>query len=244
MNGTLRIILTTLGATLTGAWLVYAVCFMPDRKVETMCKAVRIERENNKERPFFTERELIHLLREAGVWPEGKRYGEITTQAIEDATMQLPVLRRAECYKLGDGTICLRVSQRRPKLRVMSGENYYVDSDRKVLKATFRTACRVPVVTGKVTTEYATGELYDFVCWIERNAFWNAQIEQINITEHQEVELIPRVGGHVIRIGNLEDYERKLGKLETFYEKGYHRTGWKAYRELDLRYNGQIVGKK
>ncbi|MBQ8099977.1 MAG: hypothetical protein IJ169_01650 [Paludibacteraceae bacterium] len=244
MPKTLRIILTTLGTVIVAAWIVYTAVFLPDSKEEQICRRLQVIVCDSTERRFFTEQELLHRLSEAGVRPEGAAYRDISTQAIEDAAMQLHVLRDAQCYKLGDGTICLSVHQREPRLRVIGEENYYVDSDRRIMRATFQTACHVPVLTGRVTHEAATGELYDFVMWIDDQPFWNAQIEQINVTAGHELELIPRVGGHTILLGEIDGYQEKLSKLETFYEEGFAKMGWTPYREIDLRYRGQIVGRK
>lgn len=68
-------------------------------------------------------------------------------------------------------------------------------------------------------------KLINFVEYIEDNEFWNAQVVQINVLPppnartQPEIELIPRVGDHVILLGWLDGYERKLDKLLAFYRK-------------------------
>ena len=217
---------------------------LPDLKSEQTCDALSIELTDSVVHRFFTNKEVRSLLTRENVMPVGRPYDSISTQHIEDATMLLPVVKQAQCYKSNEGVVHLLITQRKPVLRVMSDENYYVCSDREVLYATFRTACYVPVVTGRVTKQMAQTELYDFVVWLSNNNYWNEQIQQINVTAQRQIELIPRQGTHTIRLGTIDGYEHKLKKLQTFYEQAFHQMGWVAYRELDISYNGQGIGRK
>ena len=244
MNKTLKIVLTSIGATLVCAYVVGAIVFFPDHKQEQVCQRLEINISDSDKRQFLSDKDLRKMLKGKGLMPENKPFNEIETQALEDAAMNVEVLREAECYKTNSGTVSLNVRQREPRLRVIGAENYYVDSERKIMPASYKTACRVPVVTGRLTHEMAQTEIYDFALWLDDHSFWSAQIEQINVLDNKEVELIPRVGGHVILLGQLVDYEQKLEKLQVFYDEGFSKVGWLPYREVDLRYKGQVVGRK
>ncbi len=92
-------------------------------------------------------------------------------------------------------------------------------------------------------------KLLTFVKNLAEDDFWNAQIVQINLTEgiagHQpEVELVPRAGAHVIRLGHLDDVEAKLDKLMLFYRHVLDYEGWNCVRYIDLRFDNQIVCTK
>lgn len=92
-------------------------------------------------------------------------------------------------------------------------------------------------------------KLINFVRLIGGSAFWDAQIVQINVEgtadrgkwREPQVELIPRVGRHLIIFGELEDVQEKLDKLMLFYGKILDYEGWETYRTIDLRYRDQIV---
>ena len=244
MNRILRIVLVSVGGALLAAYLLWAVCFAPDVKDGKVCKAVNVLIEDSLSRRFLTAGEVRAVIGKTGLSPVGKPVREVDAQLIENCVEQLPVVRKAECYFLQNGDLRIRVEQRRPKLRVISEENYYVDADRKIMPATFHTACYVPVVTGRVSRRMAQEEMYDFVDWLENNNFWNAQVEQINVRPNREVELVPRVGGHTILLGRLENYDSKLHKLKVFYTECLAKIGWEDYKELDLRYANQVIGRK
>ena len=80
--------------------------------------------------------------------------------------------------------------------------------------------------------------------FLRDNSLWNAQIEQINVTAQKELELIPRVGENVIFLGKPENYEEKLDRLKTFYEKGLNKVGWNKYSRISLEFNNQIICTK
>jgi cell division protein FtsQ len=88
----------------------------------------------------------------------------------------------------------------------------------------------------------AKGPLYDFVDFIGRHGFWNAQVSQIHVREDLKVELVPRVGNTVILLGSLDGYEEKLSRVYRLYNQGFKVMGWNSYEQLDLQYDNQIVG--
>ncbi len=94
-------------------------------------------------------------------------------------------------------------------------------------------------------------KLINFVNYISDDDFWNSQIVQINVTApparssrlayEPEIELIPRVGDHVVILGALDSYRAKLDKLMTFYRYAMGREGWNSWNYVDLKYDGQVV---
>jgi hypothetical protein len=46
-----------------------------------------------------------------------------------------------------------------------------------------------------------------------------------------------------IVLGELKGYKRKLNKLQKLYTKGFDQMGYKPYKEYDLRFEGQVVGR-
>jgi cell division protein FtsQ len=38
--------------------------------------------------------------------------------------------------------------------------------------------------------------------------------------------------------------EKKFENLRLFYEKGLPQVGWNTYREIDISYEDQIVGRR
>jgi cell division protein FtsQ len=79
--------------------------------------------------------------------------------------------------------------------------------------------------------------------FINKNEFWKAQVEQINI-ENNIFQIIPKAGDHIIIFGDANNIEKKFKKLFNLYQQGLPKVGWNKYESLDLRYEGQIIAKK
>lgn len=100
------------------------------------------------------------------------------------------------------------------------------------------------IVTGNVDKTFATKDLYKFGLFLQNDKFWDAQIEQINVTPEKEVELVPRVGEHIVFLGKIDNFEEKLAKLKLFYEKALNQVGWNKYSRISLEFNNQIICTK
>ena len=80
--------------------------------------------------------------------------------------------------------------------------------------------------------------------YLRTDDLWNAQIEQIHVTANQEIELIPRVGDHVIVLGRPGNYAQKFDRLQTFYKKALDQVGWDRYSRINIDYTNQVVATK
>ena len=112
---------------------------------------------------------------------------------------------------------------------------------RKPMPTSLNYTAYVPVFSGNVTRKLAVGSIFDFATFLNKNEFWGNQIEQVNITNDMKVELVPRVGDHIIMLGTFDRFEQKLEKLRKFYLYGLNEIGWNYYSKIDLQYRDQVV---
>lgn len=243
---TVRFILLCASALLVIAYLAWSICFFDRQENEETCTAVSICISDSTERQFVSAQEIMQLLNRNGLNPLGRNIQKTSMGEIEETLARHAMISNVECYKTPSHKINIELTQREPKFRVITGtENYYVDTEREIMPTSTEYAAYVPIVSGnRISRKLACGELYDFVSFIENDDFWNAQIEQIYIRDDTKIELVPRIGGHIILLGKLDGYERKLDKLYKLYTEGFSKIGWKAYKVIDLQYKNQIVCKK
>lgn len=244
MNRAGRITLLCLGIAIPVLYLLFVFAFIPRQEDTPVCQEIEIVIADSGQRKFADPSTLLNRIKQSGLYPVGKTMDEISTQAIEDCILDYPIVREAVCYKTKTGKVCVDVWQRIPVLRVATGENYFVDDERKIMPDMPSVAAYVPIVTGRVSKPFVQGEMFDFVQYIEDDSFWSAQIEQIHIVSQDRIELVPRIGNHIILLGSLENYDKKLRKLKSFYTKAMNKTGWTPYKEIDLRFHGQVVCRK
>ena len=227
-------------------YLVVASTFLNHKSNEAICEAVDLVVTDSIDYGFMSNKDILNLLNSQKISPVGLKINEINTNEMEEIISKQPFVESVDCYKTPGNKIGIKIRQRVPLLRVMAnnGENYYVDQKGETMPVPTGSTAYVPIITGNVSKDFAKKELYAFGLFLRDNSLWNAQIEQINVTAQKELELIPRVGENVIFLGKPENYEEKLDRLKTFYEKGLNKVGWNKYSRISLEFNNQIICTK
>ena len=228
------------------AYLAVAITAFNRKPADQTCRDMELVIKDTAYAGFITKDELKGILQKKGIYPIGKKMGRISTKSLERELSKHPLIDEAECYKTPSGKVCVEVTQRIPILRVMSanGENYYLDNKGTVMPPDAKCVAHRVIVTGNVEKSFAMKDLYKFGVFLQNNPFWEAQIVQINVLPGKEIELVPRVGNHIIYLGKLEHFEDKLKRLKTFYEKGLNQVGWNKYSRISLEFGNQIICTK
>lgn len=226
-------------------YIVFAAAAFCRKPVEQQCEGVRLEIRDSLKTGYMTTHDITTLLAQSNLDPTGKPLDKVSLRAIEKALEASPLIASCECYKTISGHVIVEVECRRPILRVITdgNESYYIDEEGKIIER-IPSAIYVPIATGHITRKFAKKELYALAQFLQEEELWNAQIEQIHVTPHQEIELIPRVGDHIIELGHPGDYAEKFSKLKAFYKKGLKEVGWNRYSRIRIDYENQVVATK
>lgn len=238
-------ILVIVGLCALVGYLIFAVFYFGDKPKEGICNRFDIVMSNDSAQNMINVVDIEKLVDSKGLNPYGKQLKDIDTYAIEQIILSNKSIKSANVYTTGAGDVKAVLQVKTPILRVMTdNESYYVDNDAQIMPLSRNQVVYLPLATGAISKEFAQKELYQFANFLMKNEFWNAQIEQINVLQNGEVELIPRVGNQKILLGKLEDYNKKLDKLYTFYRKAMNEVGWNKYSEINLKYEKQVVCTK
>lgn len=231
---------------LVSSYLVLAVTLFNRPPASQVCSDVELLVRDSAYAGFITRKEVLALLNKRGISPVGKEMVRISGKTLEQELSKHPLIDQAECYKTPGGKLCVEVSQRIPILRVLAadGSSYYVDNKGTVMPPDARCVALLPVVTGRVEQSFATEGLYHFGLFLQQDPFWNAQVEQINVLAGRRVELVPRVGDHIIYLGKLDGYERKLQRVQRFYREALNRVGWNKYSRISVEFGNQVICTK
>ena len=193
-------ILLSIVLLLVLVYLIVAVTAFNRKPAGQVCRDVELVIKDTVYAGFITKKEVAAMLEKKGVSPIGKHLDRIRTKTLEQALSKHPLIDEVECYKTPSGKLCIEVTQRIPILRIMSanGENYYLDNKGTVMPPDAKCVAHRAIVTGNVEKSFAMRDLYKFGVFLQKNSFWNAQIEQIHVLPDKNIELVPRVGDHVI----------------------------------------------
>ena len=239
-------ILSILTVFLLAGYMVYSVLGMTNRHEDVrLCRGVDLHITDSLHFDLIDEDMVLNLLKEHSLDPIGSPLDAIDVEAIETTLALHPLVGKAQCYKTGGDMLRINLSGKVPLVRVLNnrGQDFYVDSHGEILTQ-HSLAVQLPVATGYIDRQFASGELLEVVRVIDRSEFWKAQVEQINVTADGQIELVPRVGDHLLILGNADNVEDKLERLKNFYEKGLDNVGWNKYRSISVAYENQVVCKK
>lgn len=225
------------------SYLFYVLIDFAGREKEDVCHQVIVVVKDSADIQFISKQDVEDMLIQKNIKIKGEKMNAINADSIETVLEKDKVILNAECYKTTAGDFRIDIWQRKPIFRVQSAKPYYVDTEGKIIVVESFIA-RVPIVTGMVDKGFAIKELKDFVLFLSKNEFWNAQIVQIDVLPDNEIILIPLVGDHEIELGSLENYEQKLNKLNEFYLKGLNEIGWGDYKRISIKYKNQVVCTK
>ena len=232
------------------AYIVYALVDKPKIENTEVCEGISLKVTDNPRACFIDENSIAELLNKKKLNPVGKKMSEISLGKMEEAIKSSIYVDSVECYKTGNGKVCVVVSQRTPMLYVLpdsASSGYYIDEKGDVIENT-NYASNILVATGDITKEYARAKLTAFGQFLMDDPFWDNQIVQLNVTKTRGkdhvVELIPRVGDGTIFLGQIDDFEKKLKRMKVFYTQALPVIGWDKYSRFNLEYPNQVVCTK
>lgn len=223
------------------AYLIIVLTFVSAKRDEVECKGMRVTVEDAVANAFADEGDVVRVVNERYGDVAGRGITEIDKDSIERLLVGRSVVKSAQVYYSLDGYLHIEIRQRKPVLRVLNDDGYYVDEDGRIMPLSHKYTSRVVVATGNVSRKFACEELYPFVMVLRNDEFWDAYVEQIVVDGKKEVILIPKVGNFRIVLGGMKGYEQKMEKLRLFLKKGIARKGWNLYKEINLKFGRQIV---
>ena len=173
---------------------------------KTLCSKVNIEIADNATGGFLDAKVIKERLQKNGCYPIGKPLSMVNTRGIEEMLRQSPFVKTAECYKTVGGNVYITVTQRMPVIRIKAdnGDDYYVDDNDCIMPRTNYTSDLI-IASGDINRWYATNYLSPLGKAIMQNSLWKNLIEQIHILPGHGVEIVPRIGDHIVYIGRLPD---------------------------------------
>ncbi|MCX6311023.1 MAG: hypothetical protein NT084_05240 [Bacteroidetes bacterium] len=254
--------------TLFAAGTIFVMSFANRAHANRLCTklSITIDRENSD--LFIKEENITKLLSDHGKMPIGQSLSKIDVAALENLVLSHPAVESCDVFVSVGGEMTIKLKQRRAISRMinLTNESYYFDNRGMLMPWSEEYTAPVILVSGYFTENYASmyhiqfdsysadsamktpllmDDVWQITKRIDADTFLRAQMVQVYITEDKKFELIPRVGNHIIVLGDISDLDEKLNKLQIFYHDGLNRTGsWNDYSIIDLQYKNQIVCTK
>lgn len=253
-------IITIVLDVVLGIYLVFAfTAFNKPDETANVCTKVSIDIADEAQNGFINASEIRDRLERHKLYPLEKPLKYVDARKIEDMLKTSPFVNTAECYKTQNGHVNISITQRMPIVRIKSvnGDDYYLDDKDAIMPNSSYTSDLI-IATGYINKWFATNYVSALSKALMSNDLWENQIEQINVLPDRGIELVPRVGDHIIYLGQLpssndrtkrlsliENFtKQKLTRLEKFYKYGLSQAGWNKYSYINLEFDNQIICKR
>ena len=255
MKRILRKILSLAVVALLIVYLTFTSSFVDKKEQEVMCNALRISICDSAVNRFVRVSDIRSLLDKEERKLINMPLYQIDTYDLEQLLNARSVIKNAEVFPSIDGALHIKVYQRRPIIRLQTRSgNFYIDESGYIFPLSVIYTSYVPIATGNIPMSAGSNhrgeipesdkflqQLYEFAVFLQSHDFWQAQVLQIHVINAREVELVPRIGNQIIKLGGLDNVDYKLEKLYAFYKKAMPVEGWNKYRIIDLRFSNQVV---
>jgi cell division protein FtsQ len=244
------------------------IAFTERMKGEVTLSAIQISMKNIHENHYLDEKDIMKLMRldeedlpagarashgQAGL--KGANLSKLNFSQIEAWIRQSPYVDDAELYSDLKGNLMVTVTMRRPIARIIQsdGPDAYIGEDGTIMPVSQKFSSRVVLVSGEFVPkllrldnihEQEEGrQLMLLLNTILDDAFWNAQIAQIDLDIRANAVFYQQVGDETIEFGKPVDLETKFWKLKVFYKEVLPRVGWNKYDRINVQYEGQVVAE-
>ena len=238
--------------------LAFTAFNKPDAKA-ALCQKVQIDIQDENTNGFITATDIRNRLDANQLYPLNKPMQAVMGRQIEEMLKRSPFVKTVDCSKTQDGGVSISITQRMPIVRIkaQNGSDYYLDDNNQVMPNSHYSADLI-IATGHISKTFAQNYIAPLSKCIMANDFWNNLVEQINVLPNAGIEIVPRVGQHVVLLGYLPQsnnikernekianfLEKKMARLEKFYKYGLAQVGWNKYNYINLEFDNQIICKK
>jgi cell division protein FtsQ len=277
MKQKLQRLLRPAAIVLGGLCVLGLLAFSARRTNTTPVKALEVTLDAAAGMHFIDENAVREQVLAATDAVVGAPIGEVDLVAIEEGLRGIGCVAGADVYHTMDGVLHVRVRQREPIVRLINadGSSFYIDREGWTMPLSERYTARVLVVTGALAEPFATSapvdlfaagdsvrqavrseEVLALASVVSADPVWSALFDQAVVDASGELELIPRVGGHRVKVGRAlgtavnahaahaeatELLRRRLEKLRAFYQQGIPQSDWRMYSTIDTRFADQVV---
>jgi cell division protein FtsQ len=251
----MRQILIISGHLTAAALLIGLLSFAQNRNHGQRISALHIEIDHSEGMYFVDNNQIDQLIRRQNLYRDSMALAEFNPSVLEQRLLKHPHIKNVEVFIDARQHLHIKVWQRTPILRVINRwqEHCYIDSDRRAMYAGSGFTANVPVASGYISHRPKLGDtlldaqlllLTDLAERIQNDPWLSALIVQLYADTTGAVELIPRLGGARILLGDTTRWAAKTAKLKEFCRQSNSTGGLNAWSTINLSYKNQLVCQK
>lgn len=218
-----------------------------------VCSEIQVNVKNKEELKFLSDREILDFINNYGQdIVINQKLKDVSKSDIEKRIEQSDYVAKADVFTNFEGNMRVDVTQKKPIYRVFNnkGVSYYVSEKGESIPFSTKFTPRLIVATGNLSNQDTPEnlkvheDLLQIVDFINASPFWEAMIGQIEVAKNGDFLLYPKIDEHRVIIGNIDNLEEKFKYLQIFYKEAIKNIDWKKYKEINLKFKGQIICTK
>ena len=193
--------------------------------------------------------------------------GETNLEDINAVVKSNPYVDETNVSITVSSEILIRVTQRTPLVRIFTSKSqFYLDTKGRYMPISNVNNQRVIIANGYIKKDFSCKpqeldinamvtknpkaekcdivKIYRLAKFMESDKKTQTLFDQIYMNDNGDLEIVPKLGNHVVLLGNLDNLDVKFENLYALYEKGFSKTGWDKYSYVNLKFNDQIICTK
>ena len=219
------------------------------------------------ENAFLTKHELLDRLKLRRLFSDDMEAKDLKVHTIERAIAGMAEVKKVDVYKHLGADWEIKLALRKPIARIFNtrGESYYLDQDGFMMNRSALHTARVLVFSGYIHDAYnprlncdfinnptlkssqKIGQIYRISNYVCNDPLMHQLIGQVYLEADGDFILIPLLGEQQIIFGparSTKEVSDKFERLTHFYKEALPHEGWNKYKEISVKYEGQIVCRK
>lgn len=171
------------------------------------------------------------------------RLRDVDLGRVAQVASSSPWLTQCEAGTSIGGIVVVHALQRRPIVRVCSSSGeYYLDDKGEKIPLSSSLSADVLVASGNIPDKSpALRQVWVLAHFLDGHPRLSPLFDQIYRDASGDLFLTPKLGNHVVEIGDTLNLEQKFINLMTLYTRGLPQAGWETYSQVSVKYRGQVV---
>lgn len=207
-----------------------------------VCKAIDVNIETPAKADSLTWQGVMTQLKRYPTTIVGRKIYEINTLDIEEWLRALDAFESVQCTMSSHGHLTVNIVPMIPEVRVFDGNrSYYVNKAGKTINSKADFFVDVPIVSGRFSKKFTPSHLFPVTRFVQNDSLLRHLVTMVTARDADNILLIPRIGGHVINIGDTTRLMEKRRAIETAYRRILPYKGWETYDTINVKFKGMIV---
>ncbi len=246
--------LTTLWVTI-GAGVIVLLVAAVKKESKQKCTGLNVVVKGVSNNFFVDKNDILVAINQyVDGSPIGQAVNLLNLKDLESDLEKNIWVKKAQLFVDNNAVLQVIVTEREPVARIFTstGATFYIDSSNAMLPLSEKYSARLPVFTNfpsesGVLTKADSLLIKDIAVIskiVQKNPFWMAMIEQVDITQQRTFELVPKIGNSLINFGDATNAAEKLDRLLLFYKQVLVKCGWDYYSSISVQFANQVVAKR